>query len=238
MTSKLGESSPFTYLYNYPGEYVLTLSYLDSLFSKVADATDRIIIKVIPSDVYISGIGNDTDPYIEIGNKSTYEIVLSNWIVTAGTHYFIIPEGTTLLPGKKIKLSPKITGFVGADLYSIIISNPSKEMVANYPVQVKKLTQNKVFPKVSSDAAYSNFVQSNNSKDEPLQKDSKIINLNDLESSAGNSRINISSSVYPLIGLLLVIGIGITSFLLIKRKRDVEDYVEKGISARDMTIIE
>ena len=237
MVRKVGDSSSFEYIYEYPGEYALTLSYFDSTFSQIADATNRITIKVIPSEIFISSVGSASDPYIEIENKSSSEIILSNWIVTAGTHYFIIPEETTLLPNKKIKLSPKITGFVGGDIGSVVITDPNKEITATYPPEIKKLT-----PRVSSTSLttpYINPIQGDNSlPDNSLPQDSQVINLNDLGASAGESGPNIPKSIYPIIGLLVVIGIGVASFLLIKKKNSVEDYIEKGIRAEDMTIVE
>jgi hypothetical protein len=55
-----------------------------------------------------------------------------------------------------------------------------------------------------------------------------------------DSNRNIPKSAYPLIGLLIIIGIGIISFFLVKQKKNVNnnDYIEKGIRAEDMTIVE
>jgi len=237
MISEVGESGPYEYLYEYPGEYALNLSYFNNSFSLTPEATDKIIIKVVESEVYISGVGNSEDPYIEIENKSKYEVNLSNWIVTAGTHYFKIPDGTILLPDKKIKLSPKITGFTSLDLGSIIITNPNKFVVATYPTQTKKLVSKK--SEVTSVTKYNNSILPvDNLQNNSLQEDSQVINLNDLGASASGAKINISNTVYSLAGLLIIIGLGITSFLLIKKKNNISDYVEKEIRAEDMTIIE
>jgi len=235
MIREVGQSNPFEYMYEYSGEYALTISYYGSVFSINPDAVDRITIKVVPSGINISSVGTINDPFVEIENKSSYEIILSNWIVTAGTHYFVIPEGTTLLPNKKIKLSPKITGFVGEDIKSVIITNPNKEIIATYPTEIKKPIQ-----KISSVNKIANInpVPTNNPQDDSLLKDSQVINLNDLGANAQTTGVNIPNSTYPIIGLLVIIGLGIASFLLIRKKRDVEDYVEKGIRAEDMTIIE
>jgi hypothetical protein len=214
---------------------VLTLSYFDNSFSKIPVATDRITIKVIPSEVFISLVGTDKDPFIELENKSSYEIILSNWILIAGTHHFIIPEGTTILPNKKIKLSPKITGFVGEDIGSVVIVNPSKEIMATYPALIKK-----PIPKISSSSGvtYNNPISTIvTPPDDSLSENSQIINLNDMEASAGKSGVNIPSSAYPFIGLFIVIGIGIASFVIMK-KNQVRDYIDERIRAEDMTIVE
>lgn len=234
---EVGKSDPFEYVYDYPGEYVVTLSYFDSYFSKVADASDRMTIKVVATGIKISSVGTTNDPFIEIENKSSYEIVLSNWIVTAGIHYFKIPEGTTILPNKKIKLSPKITGFIGEDLNSVIIANANKEMIATYPVITKQTIQKSPAIIIAVNA---NKVLSENAQSKPLPlEESQIINLNDLGSSAGDTASNISNpALYPIIGLFVVIGIGVAAFLLLKKKREPSDYIEKEIRAEDMTIIE
>lgn len=237
MIKEVDKSNPFDYVYEYPGEYVLNLSYFNSYFSKTADATNKITIKVVPYEIFISGVGSEADPFIELENKSNYEIVLSNWVVTAGIHYFTVPSGTTLLPGKKIKLSPKITGFVGEDVKSVIITNQSKEIIATYPTEIKKPIQRILS---TNKATSSNPVlpDGNLQNDSLLQENQQVINLNDLGASAEESGVNMSNSSYAWIGLLVIIGLGIASFLMIKRKNNIADYVEKQIRAEDMTIIE
>lgn len=229
------ESKPFDYIYEYPGEYVLTISYFDNSFVEIPDATDRIIIKVIPSDVYISSVGTDSDPYIELENRSKYEVILSGWIIKGGDKTFVFPEGTTLLQGKKIKLSPKITGFTALDIKYITILNPSNEVITTYPKDNKKT----VSTSGVNNPTYNNSVSTNGvPKDITSLKDPQIINLNDLGASSSDAKVNISSGVYSIIGLIVIIGLGIASFLFIKKKKDVPDYVERGVSANDMTIIE
>jgi len=234
MTSKTKESGPFEYTYDYPGDYAITLSYFDSFLSDEAVASSEVMIKVVPSEIYISSIGNDGDSYIEIENKSNYEINLSDWVIFAGNHYFTIPTGTIILSGKKIKFSPKITGFVVEDLVSVNITNKNKEVVSTYPVETKK-----VFKKVTtvSTSSNNNPVPINNLQNDSLIKDTKVINLNDLGASADKAGINIPNSTYPILGLSGIIGVGIASFLFIKRK-EVEEYDNKEIKAKDMKIVE
>jgi len=236
MKSEVRKSSPFNYIYDYPGEYVLALSYFDNSFNEIADATDRLIIKVIPSDVYISSVGNDIDPYIELENKSKYEVVLSDWIITGGEHSFVFPSGTTIMQGNKIKLSPKITGFTGGDLKYVVVTNPNKEIITTYPIEKKKIIY-KSSP-ISSVVYNDSNITTSNTKDIPLLEDSQVINLNDLSASVEDAKINVSNSAYPFIGLLVIIVLGIVSFLFIKKKNKTKDYVENEIRPEDMTIIE
>lgn len=232
--SEARQGLPFEYTYEYPGEYALNLTYFESYLSESSSASDRIIIKVVPSEVYINGVGDILDPFVEIGNKSSNEIFLSNWVITAGIHYFIIPEGTTLLPGKKIKLSPKITGFTGEDIRYVVITNPNNIISATYPnIIVKKVVQ-----KSSSINENNTSTVEKVTQDNLPDNNSQIINLNELGASAGDSGIKVSKLAYSIIGLFVIIGLGIMSFVLIKKKTQVKDYLEKEIRAEDMTIIE
>jgi hypothetical protein len=77
-----------------------------------------------------------------------------------------------------------------------------------------------------------------NNKQNVSDTESQIINLNDLDASAGDANTTIPSQVYPFIGLLVVIGIGITSFLLVKKKKEVKYYNGEETRAKDIKIVE
>ncbi len=194
MISESNKSDSFTYLYEYPGEYILTLSYFDSFLSKEPDSTNRVTIKVVSSEVYISSVGNEADPFIEIENKSNYEVLLSSWRLVGGIHYFIIPDGTTILPNKKIKFSPKITGFTAEDIKYVVIKNLSQEIVATYPLETKKSIKKKI-SSISTDAS-NNLLPLNNLPDNSSLKDSQVVNLNDLGANVSESGINIPNVIY------------------------------------------
>lgn len=236
------ESTPFSYLYEYPGDYVLTLSYFDSYFDQIADVTNRLIIKVIPSEISISSVGDDKNPYIELENKSSYEIILSKWVITGGIHYFIIPEGTTILPNKKMKLSPKITGFNGEDIKSVVITNPDSGIIATYPATIikQKIKNSGNTEKNKNETPVLQNEISQGPTNDAVLNDSQVINLNDLGASVSDSGVKSkTNSILPIIGLFVVIDIGVTSFLLLrKRKKESSDYVEKEIRAEDMKIVE
>lgn len=229
-------SSPFEYSYQYPGEYVLSLSYYSSYLNEKPDATDRIILKVVPAGVVISSVGTLNDPYIEIENNSNYEISLNDWIVRGGSHMFIVPDDMVLLPNKKLKLSPKITGFDINDLSSISIFDKTGQIFAVYPKQnISSVTS-------SINKPVQNIIGTKNIPvDTQVKSDDSVINLNDLTANAGSTdALNITKkSFYPLLGLGSVILIGLASVILFRRKdREYPDYVERELSAKDMTIIE
>ncbi len=235
---RVGNADPFTYAYEYPGDYVLSLSYFDNSFNKIADATNKINIKVIPSEIYINSVGNSIDPYVEIGNKSDYEIDLSGWVLSGVTNSFSFPDGTTILKGNKIKLSPKITKFTSSDIEYITITNPNKNIVATYPIQKKQIIQNNyVYDSIPATVRETSI---NNQKENIIQEESNVINLNDLEANASqDGNLELSNSAYAFIGLFVVISIGIISFLLIrKRNKGVPDYIDREVNADDIKILE
>lgn len=228
------DSGPFEYVYEYPGEYVLTLSYFDNSFNKVPDAIDRVVVKVIDSGLSVIGVGPSHDPYVELENDSPSEIDLSGWKIIAGAHIFSFSDGTNILSKKKMKLSPKITGFTDEDIKNVIITNPSGEVISIYPLK-KKNTYNKNTRELNY-RTDNNMLNKNNNL-ETFNEES-IINLDNLGASVGESTSKIPKSFYPIIVLIVVIGIGITSFFLIRNKTNKNKELESEINADDIKIIE
>ncbi len=239
MSLKSKNSEAFNYVYDYPGEYVLILSYYRTSFSEVPEATDKINLKVLPSSINISSIGSLSDPYVEIENKSSYEISLKDWSINTSSNFFLIPEGTIILPNKKIKFSPKITGFKYEDLDFVSIIDPNKNNVASYPsFQKSNILKN------------SNIVKSNNLekieepksfiKEELVDSENNIINLNDLSSSTGDSKIKINPLILSVLGLIVIVFTSLYVLFSFKKKRKEEDLenLEGEISEKDITLIE
>lgn len=224
------ESGPFEYTYEYPGEYVLTLSYFDNSFTEIPDATDRIVVKVIDSGLSVSSVGTLYDPYIEMVNNSSSEIDLSGWKIIAGSHTFNFSNGTSILSKKKIKLSPKITGFTGDDIKNVIILNPNGEMVSMYPLVKRSVYKSNI----SSITNTSN----NNYNKEDLKESDNIINLDNLGASASTPTSKIPDYIYPIITLVLIIAIGIVSFLMFQNKNKKNEDLESSINSDDIKIIE
>lgn len=227
-------SLPFYYTYEYPGEYSLSLAFYDSAFDIKPDAKDALIIKVVSSGINISSVGNSLDPFIEIENTSKYEISLYGFFIKGDINFFAFPEGLTILPNKKIKLSPKITGFNIGDLSNLKIFDKLGVVFANYPNVISQPTKYKT---VSS--FQNNIIKSDSKIDTNSNEVTEIINLNDLPANAINSNEkNINRNTYTLLIFIGIILIGITSILFIRKKHINKDYIEKEINANDMTIIE
>lgn len=69
-------------------------------------------------------------------------------------------------------------------------------------------------------------------------KNEDVINLNDIKETIPKNKINMPVSIYPYIGLAIVIGLGITSFLVFKNKFKKEKETENKLTAKDIMIIE
>ncbi|MEI7689267.1 MAG: lamin tail domain-containing protein [Candidatus Nomurabacteria bacterium] len=237
MKKEMPASLPFEYSYQYPGDYVLSLSYYSSYLNEKPDAVDRITMKVVPSGIIVSSIGSSLDPYIEIENNSNYEISLNDWILRGGSHVFMFPDDMVILPNKKLKLSPKITGFDINDLSSISIFDKSGQIFAVYPRQNIAPVVNYVNKKPVVD----NVSKQNTTENNQIDNSDNIVNLNDLAANASNTgNLNIfKNNFYPWLGLGSVIFIGAASVIILRRKgREYQDYAEGELSAKDMTIIE
>lgn len=235
MKKESNVSDPFPYIYQYPGDYVLTLSFYDSSFDTTPDATDRVIVKVISSGIVISSVGTAVDPYIEIENNSNYEMSLRDWILKGVNHSFIIPEGMAILPNKKLKLSPKITGFDFSDLSNISIMDSSGQVFASYPKRITSSYENTQRKNISTGIIKADIV-----KNDEFDNSSGVINLNDLGANSLdlNKTEIFNKTFYIWFALIFVIILGIFSILLIRKKDDYKDYVNYELSAKDMTIIE
>ena len=240
------QNGSFLYRYDYPGEYLMTLSYSRNYYGSNIDATDRMIIKVIPASVVISSVGTISDPYVELENKSTYETDLSNWSVKGKNNYFNIPDGTLIMSGKKIKLSPRVTKFNSDDLNNISIVSPSGEVVSSYPY----LDNNTVSQKdQSSNIIVNNKIEStsrenNTEKILPTlslvkkEKYNNVINLNDMTASAGNTDNRVPWPVFGFISIMIVAVSAVYSIRYIQNHKHHDEGLENPINARDIDIIE
>ncbi len=218
----LSEQKDFEHIYAYPGDYVLSLSYYSNPYAELPEATDRIIVKILQPEIFISSVGSGVDAYVELTNNSTYELDLSHWSIKSYLHSFGIPKGTTILQNSKIKISPKLTGFNGEDLKYLMLENRSGELIATYP----KVTK-------------SNYPKSSNNFIKPESKiDTNIIDLNKLGASAASPNLSISSNVISIIGLALIILAGIMTVVLIKRRTNDSDELDSNLKASDITIVE
>ncbi len=204
--------TPFDYVYAYPGTYIVMLEYHTSPFplgADIPDATVRILITVIDPTTVISNVFSNGA--IELSNKSSYEVDLSNFILEAGAKQFVIPKNTIVLQGRKITFNPKVTGFTSTDIVSIKLNYPSGDVEAQYPEPSTVGTQAKTATK------------SYNS----IPKVSRVAQA--LPANISSVPISRSRELpYALIffGVIILIGGGYVGYRWLKQKKTASDSIE------------
>ncbi|MBP6931313.1 MAG: lamin tail domain-containing protein [Candidatus Pacebacteria bacterium] len=229
-------NTPFLYRYDYPGEYLITLSYYKDYFSDEPEFTDRLNIKVVSPGVVISSIGSPTDPYIEIENKSSYEASVSGWKIQGTKNNFYFAVGTTIMPGKKIKLPSRITGFNFEDLSSVSMYSPAGELFATYPP-----TANTNFENKNTNTKIQTIKSTNtNTTKTASDKYKKVINLDDLSAQAGNTRVPISWPVIIIVIGFAMFGASLYLYYLAYKGSMFQrkDNLDSKIRPEDMDILE
>lgn len=234
-------SKQFEYIYQYPGDYVLSLEYSEYYVGQEPEATARMIIKVLPPEMSISSVGGSSDSFVEIENKSTFEIDISKWILKGVNNIFSVPKGTIILPGKKIRFSPKITGFLFSDLSHLELMNQNAESVSVYPM----LPIEKAVPTRSNISTYNTLnipqpkiIKITPDNTFPPIPVSGVIDLNDLSANASSASRGSSNNTIAILSLIGVIVLGIGGVLYIKKINMKKTDIEGHINADDIKIIE
>lgn len=113
--------------YQYPGEYVVVMNASSGGYAD----NDRIIVKALPADIIISLV-DDEDGFVELLNRSGYELDLSWWKIKSGENFFTFPENTIILSNKKLTLPSKITNLNFLDINQTYLLYPNGEIVNHY----------------------------------------------------------------------------------------------------------
>ncbi|MFA6397224.1 MAG: lamin tail domain-containing protein [Candidatus Paceibacterota bacterium] len=220
-TKELKENEKISYTYNYPGEYVVVLDYTQYYYYPKPDATDRFIIKVVPSEITLSFIDSPTGLAVELNNPSKYEVDLSSWILSSNQKNFTFPKNTIILPGKKITISPQLTGFVSEDKNNLKLIYPNGGFAFTYsgdsgsqnikPKIVYIKSDTEINPQIKEASALTTDIQ-------PIDQNS------DLTASAINSGTektsnkNLSNWLFGILGIIIVGSLSV--FLLRNKKKD------------------
>lgn len=120
----------FTHVYTYPGAYVVTFEYRGNPYSPDPDLIAHKTIQVSEPAVSIARV--TTKGAIELVNTGGREADMSGWIIAPlgdafAADTFTFPSGTIVLGGKKILLSPKVTGLLPARAQAAVLLLPSGE---------------------------------------------------------------------------------------------------------------
>lgn len=194
----------FQHIYYYPGEYVLSLEYYQNSFSKTPETSGKVIIKVVPTSVVISKVGDAKDFFIELSNNAPSDIDISGWIINANGKIFVLPKNSVIISKRQMTISGKITGFAYGDQYNLKLFSGTGEQVFNYSpgaLPVKILAKSPTPVKVSTAT-------------QPIQASALAINSQNPESPDGPY----SSPIIPVVSAVFI-GTSAYGVYFIRRKK-------------------
>ena len=136
----------FSHTYKYPGTYVVYFEYAPNPYNAndPEKLSVRKTIEIAKSVVAVDHI--DVDASVEIVNPDSREIDVSGWQIRSLSNpdvYYIIPNNTIILSGKKIIFPKEVTGFDYNKIRSLEISLPSGVPVSVYDdIDYKEVANN------------------------------------------------------------------------------------------------
>lgn len=210
------DSSSFTHIYHYPGDYLISMSFYLNSNSQIADSINKIKIKVVPLEISISKIGDVQDFFVELYNNSVYDMDLFGWSLSLGEKKFSFPKDTNILAKNKIKLPSIVTGFNSGENNNFTLISPQGKIVSQFdnnvivktpPTPSPTLENNKV---VTSIISHKNTNKEENTKIPEINLTSSAINTDAFSEDSSNSYI------YSII-LLIFLSIGGGVVYLVRR---------------------
>jgi hypothetical protein len=215
---KLNE--PISHIYEYKGDYKISVKFLESVWSIVPKKQASINVSI---NEPVIDIDINHAPILVVKNKSTKDIDLSNFNFVSSyssVKSFNPPSGSVVFAGKEVWISPKVTGFVLEDFNSFKVLSKADGYVVytlgNDKTVVKSVTEKNKIAKAI------NLVNQNINKPTELVQDN--IKNDDLVASTVSSDFAKQQKPNNLItwflfGALVIAG----SFVFIKlRKTEVE----------------
>jgi hypothetical protein len=127
-----GGFEKFTHTFYYPGEYNISLEYFNKKDTALPDETDEITVKVVPLTVFISGVGDYKDFFIELSNEADYRINISDWVLSSGIKSFVIPKNTNISANSSLTIPGRVSGFVYGDQKDLKLFMPTGEVIFDY----------------------------------------------------------------------------------------------------------
>lgn len=216
----------FSHTYYYPGDYVVFLEYYKDSFTESPEISKTMKIKVIPTTVVISKVGDVRDFFVELSNNASSDIDVSNWIINANGKFFVLPKHTMIISQKQMTISGKITGFVYGDQYNLRLLSSTGDLIHVYGTPVNTSSKKVVQSKSSNSSNVSvseKVIPVDESKKFPINLEatsylggqSLAINSNDdsIENSSN------SNSYFPTVASFVFIGFsaGVVYFLRSKK---------------------
>jgi hypothetical protein len=125
-----GSSTKYTY--GYAGRYI---AQVQGVNANVA-GTGRMVVRVVPPDISINAFASGKyGAYVDITNPNSYDLDLSDWLLTINDVPYPFPKNTLLPAGGTTRFSGAAMGFAKIDTTStttIRILFPNLEEVTRY----------------------------------------------------------------------------------------------------------
>ncbi len=121
------KSEPFTYTYQEPGEYIISLRYYSSIFNEEPDTIHRKTITVLPADLEIQHTSTGT---IRITNNTSGVIDVGEWKLWRNNVVIKIPKHTFVSAGKTLSIPYHVHNF---DPFSgdVFLLSPTDVIIAS-----------------------------------------------------------------------------------------------------------
>ncbi len=219
----------FQHTYFYPGEYQLYLEYYNNSFADTPDAVDKMVIKVLPTTVFVSKVGNAKDFFIELTNNASSDIDISGWQIRANNKIFVFPKNSLILAKDKMTIPGKITGFVPSDQNDLKIYSATGDLIFDYnysSASIPRVNINYTAPKISDTLPVINSMKEENQNQEAENKNINLnssVSENDLpvEAMVGDSTATTNSN-YLFSGIFLVlVATACIGVYFIRRKKSI-----------------
>ena len=222
---KVNDSSKLTHTFFYEGEYSVVLEYYSNYYSSESDASDRIIIKVVPADIVISKVGDEKDFFVEITNNTNYNADISGWFLMSDKSKFIFPQNTILNSKKKMILSPKVTNLSFSDKDTLKLMDKEWETVFDHSSLVKpaKTLLNNI-------TSTKNSTATSTAVKPPLggftaKLENEQVSVDDLGATAVKNGSNTENNMMYVIGFFALLGLsaGATYFIRARNRGTLQE---------------
>jgi len=216
-----GRNNDFSHVYEYPGEYVVTLSYSRATFGMDPEEVppevyDEHVVQVLDKTISIESVVGGT---VTLKNSSPHTMNIEDWVLTNNDVRFVIPKKTMVRAGKTITFSQSVTKL---EHNPIFIINPTGQMIAySNKSHLQENTESIKVYSQSQDTETETI-----SKEYSMSEEETLSLENDFALEDENYTANVSSSnqktlyVFFLVLLLTIIG-GIVWLLLSKKKTNL-----------------
>lgn len=126
------ETSP-VHSYQFPGKYTVVLEVSDGKNK----STDQILVTILPKNIFLSEF-SPKEGWIEIWNKNSYPVNLSNWKVKNGDKEFVFPKNFIIPANQFLVIPQENLGFILASKGSLSIFSPENSLIEKVTYQESK----------------------------------------------------------------------------------------------------